>query len=65
MKRDGNETIAINGEESLTAQRNETSPRPASHIPFLSIGLKTPKTLSGHPKPGKMLISRDLCSASQ
>src|SRR5260370_30633268 len=25
----------------------ETSPRPASHIPFLSIGLKTPKTLSG------------------
>ncbi len=25
----------------------ETSPRPTSHIPFLSIGLKTSKTLSG------------------
>src|SRR5260370_27957307 len=35
----------------------ETSPRPTSHIPFLSIGLKT---LSGHPKPGKMRISSDL-----
>ena len=29
------------------ASEEETSPRPASHIPFLSIGLKTPKTLSG------------------
>src|SRR5260370_29850338 len=33
MKRDGNETIAINGEESLTAQRNlpsaRSSPAPA------------------------------------
>ena len=38
----------------------ETSPRPASHIPFLSIGLKTSPTLSGQPKPGKMLIRRNL-----
>jgi hypothetical protein len=42
---------------------DETSPRPTSHIPFLSIGLKTSKTLSGQPKPGKMRISSDLCDS--
>src|SRR5258708_38376340 len=41
----------------------ETSPRPTSHIPFLSIGLKTSQTLSGQPKPGKMRISSDLCDS--
>src|SRR5258707_11820291 len=41
---------------------DETSPRPASHIPFLSIGLKI---LPGHPQPGKMRIRRDLCSAGK
>jgi hypothetical protein len=36
-----------------------------SHIPFLSIGLKTLKTLSGQPKTGKMLRREDFCFASQ
>src|SRR5260370_1221904 len=43
----------------------ETSPRPASHIPFLSIGLKTSQTLSGQPKPSRMFIRGNLYSASQ
>src|SRR6266567_3770793 len=54
--------IYHNPEFALTLTE-ETSPRPTSHIPFLSIGLKTSKTLSGQPKPGKMRISSDLCDS--
>jgi hypothetical protein len=36
----------------------QTSPRPASHIPFLSIGLKI---VSGQPKLDKIPINRSLC----
>ena len=64
VQRAGGDVIVIvkNNTPVTRAGLEETSPQPASHIPFLSVGLKV---LSGHPQPGKMHIQRDLCSAGK